>query len=90
MPTNNTESVWYLWENEPANSVTLARYRKEALRLKNTLEEYGIGNIMESVDGKRRIIPENIRCDLMIIFPEKRNTQGSSKVVILLTTRGAK
>ena len=58
------EAIGYLWENEPVNAVTLARYRKEALRLKNTLEEYGIGNVMESVDGKRRIIPERLRCDL--------------------------
>lgn len=58
------QAIGYLWENEPANAVTLARYRKEALRLKNTLEEYGIGHIMESVDGKRRIIPESISCDL--------------------------
>lgn len=79
MPTNNTESVWYLWENEPANSVTLARYRKEALRLKNTLEEYGIGNIMESVDGKRRIIPENIRCDLYDYLSGKEEYAGLFK-----------
>lgn len=58
------QAIGYLWENESANAVTLARYRKEALRLKNTLEEYGIGHIMESVDGKRRIIPELISCDL--------------------------
>lgn len=58
------QAIGYLWENEPANAVTLARYRKEALRLKNALEEYGIGHIMESVDGKRRIIPELISCDL--------------------------
>ncbi|MBQ8164807.1 MAG: PAS domain-containing protein [Clostridia bacterium] len=58
------EAIGYLWENEPANAVTLARYRKEALRLKNTLEEYGITDIIESVDGKRRIIPEKIKCDL--------------------------
>lgn len=58
------QAIGYLWENESANAVTLARYRKEALRLKNALEEYGIGYIMESVDGKRRIIPEYIGCDL--------------------------
>ena len=46
------------------NSVTLARYRKVALRLKNILEEYGIADIVESVDGKRRIVTEKVRCDL--------------------------
>ena len=73
------EAIGYLWENEPANSVTLARYRKEALRLKNTLEEYGIGNIMESVDGKRRIIPENIRCDLYDYLSGKEEYSGLFK-----------
>ncbi len=58
------EAIGFLWEDEPANSVTFARYRKVALRLKNTLEEYGIPDIVESVDGKRRIVTENVRCDL--------------------------
>lgn len=53
-----------MWEDEPISSVTLARYRKTALRLKNTLEEYGISDVMESVHGKRRIVPEKVQCDL--------------------------
>ena len=44
--------------------MTLARYRKVALRLKNTLAEYGIPGIVEAVDGKRRIVTELVRCDL--------------------------
>lgn len=58
------EAISFLWEDEPVNSVTLARYRKVALRLKNTLEEYGISHIVESVDGKRRIVTERVQCDL--------------------------
>lgn len=58
------EAIGFLWEDEPINSVTLARYRKVALRLKNILEEYGIADVMESVAGKRRIIPEKVNCDL--------------------------
>lgn len=58
------EAISYLWEDEPANTVTLSRYRKVALRLKNTLEEYGIPDIIESVDGKRRIVQEKVQCDL--------------------------
>ena len=58
------EAIGFLWEDEPANTVTLSRYRKVALRLKNTLEEYGISNIVESVDGKRRIVMEKVQCDL--------------------------
>lgn len=58
------EAIGFLWEDEPANSVTLSRYRKVALRLKNTLEEYGISDVIESVDGKRRIVMEKVQCDL--------------------------
>ena len=61
---SSEEAISYLWEDEPANSVTLARYRKVALRLKNILEEYGIADIVEAVDGKRRIVPEKLGCDL--------------------------
>ena len=58
------EAISFLWEDEPVNSVTLARYRKVALRLKNTLEEYGISDVVEVVDGKRRIATDKVQCDL--------------------------
>lgn len=58
------EAIGFLWEDEPVSPVTLARYRKVALRLKNILEEYGISDVVESVDGKRRIVPEKVQCDL--------------------------
>lgn len=61
---SSEEAISFLWEDEPANSVTLARYRKVALRLKNLLEEYGIPDVVESVNGKRRIAAEKVRCDL--------------------------
>ena len=44
--------------------MTFSRYRKVALRLKNTLEEYGIPDIVEVVDGKRRIVMDKVECDL--------------------------
>lgn len=58
------EAISFLWEDEPVNSLTLSRYRKVALRLKSTLEEYGISEIMEAVEGKRRIVPDRVTCDL--------------------------
>ena len=61
---SSEEAIGFLWEDEPANSVTLSRYRKVALRLKNLLEEYGISEIVESVNGKRRIAAERVQCDL--------------------------
>lgn len=68
---SSEESISFLWEDEPVNSVTLARYRKVALRLKNILEEYGITDIIESVDGKRRIVTEKVRCDLYDYLSQK-------------------
>ncbi|MBQ7999830.1 MAG: PAS domain S-box protein [Ruminococcus sp.] len=58
------EAISFLWEDEPVTPVTLSRYRKVALRLKNTLEEYGISDVVEVVDGKRRIVTEKVQCDL--------------------------
>ncbi len=61
---SSEEAISFLWEDEPVSPVTLARYRKVALRLKNILEEYGISDVVESVDGKRRIVTEKVQCDL--------------------------
>lgn len=61
---SSEEAIGFLWEEEPISSVTLARYRKIALRLKNTLEEYGISDVVESVHGKRRLVMEKVQCDL--------------------------
>ena len=44
--------------------MTLSRYRKVALRLKSTLEEYGITDIVEAIDGNRRIVMDKVECDL--------------------------
>ncbi len=58
------EAISFLWEDEPASSLTFSRYRKVALRLKSTLEKYGISDIVEAVDGKRRIVMDKVDCDL--------------------------
>jgi hypothetical protein len=34
------------------------------MRLKDTLEQFGVSEIMESTQGKRRIIADNVECDL--------------------------
>ena len=72
----SSEAISFLWEDEPVNPVTLARYRKVALRLKNLLEEYGIASVVEAVDGKRRIVPQNVQCDLFdYLSGEERHRQ---------------
>lgn len=58
------EAIGFLWPDEPSNTVTMARYRKVALRLKNILEEYGISDIVESIGGKRRLAVDKVQCDL--------------------------
>ncbi len=58
------EAIGFLWEDEPVSTLTLSRYRKVALRLKNTLEEYGISDVVEAVGGKRRIVSDKVECDL--------------------------
>ena len=57
------EALSLLWEDEPTNTTTLARYRKVAMRLKNTLEEYGVPDIVETINGNRRIAANLIDCD---------------------------
>lgn len=61
---SSPEAISCLWEDEPVNEYTLARYRKTAMKLKNTLAEYGVEYIIESVNGKRRLAIDEVECDL--------------------------
>ena len=72
---SSQEAIGFLWEDEQVNSVTLARYRKVALRLKNTLESYGISHIIECVGGKRRIVPTKVQCDLYDYLSEQKGSE---------------
>ena len=76
---SSEEAISFLWEDEPVSSVTLARYRKVALRLKNILEEYAISDIVETIDGKRRIVTEKIRCDLYDYLSQENEFSGLFK-----------
>ena len=73
------EAIAFLWEDEPASTLTLSRYRKVALRLKNTLAEYGVSDILETVNGKRRIAVEKVRCDLYDYLSGKKEYSQSFK-----------
>lgn len=73
------EAISFLWEDEPVSPMTLSRYRKVALRLKNTLEEYGIPDIVEAVDGKRRLVASRVRCDLYDYLSGKEEYSQSFK-----------
>lgn len=76
---SSEEAIAFLWPEEAANPVTMSRYRKVALRLKNLLAEYGVSDICETVDGKRRIIPDNIQCDLYDYLSGKEEFAQSFK-----------
>lgn len=58
------EAVSCLWENDPADNVTMARYRKVAMRLRRTLEEYDVADIVISENGRRRLDLTKVSCDL--------------------------
>lgn len=58
------EAASILWDDEPLTDVVLARYRKAALQLKRTLENYGVGDLIETVNGQRRILKDKVSCDL--------------------------
>ena len=59
---SSREAIAMLWECEP-DKTTRARYRKTASRLMSELKRSGIGYILESVRGARRIVPEYLECD---------------------------
>ena len=52
-----------LWGDEPYSDKVRSRCRQTAYRLKETLKQYGIEDIIEKVDGHRRIISEMVDCD---------------------------
>ncbi len=69
------EMVGYLWENDPSNKASKARCRQTAARMNRTLEEYGIGYIVENTNGKRRVIPEMVECDYFNYMTEREKYQ---------------
>lgn len=69
------DAISYLWEDEPANKVTLARYRKVAMRLKNELKENNINDMVISQDGKRCINRKIVQCDLYEYLEDKNKNR---------------
>lgn len=59
------EIISCLWEEEPVNENTRSRCRKAAFYLRETLEKYGLDDLIESTSkGYRRIRTEMVDCDL--------------------------
>lgn len=57
------EAISILWENEPCGDKQLGRYRKLAMKLKNTLRDLGIENILIVNRGIRSINKKLVICD---------------------------
>ncbi|MCQ2401617.1 MAG: hypothetical protein MJ059_06815 [Lachnospiraceae bacterium] len=55
-----THAIRLLWPGEESTKTVQSRYRQTALRLNNTLKEYGVEDIIENKAGQRRIIPEKV------------------------------
>jgi len=58
------EAIGYLWEDDPINKQTSARYRKVAMWMKDTLRTYDVEYIVEVNGRARRIRTDKIKCDL--------------------------
>ena len=61
---SSSEAISVLWEDEPLTEQSRARYRKVAMKLRETLEEHHAEQAIETVRGKRRVVPEHVSCDL--------------------------
>ena len=60
-----SEIISCLWEDEPVNDNTRGRCRKAVFYLRETLEEYGLADLIESTSrGYRRLRTELVDCDL--------------------------
>lgn len=73
------EAISCLWEDEPSNNTTLARCRKAAMQMKQSLAEYGIDWVVETIKGKRRIRIGRCECDLEQYL--RKDTAPSQKTI---------
>lgn len=78
------EAIACLWENETADVKTMSRYRKIAMRLKKTLAEYRIEDILENRSGQRRVNPQKVDCDLYDYLSGRPEHSGLFKGTYML------
>ena len=78
------EAISCLWENETANKVTLARYRKVAMRLKNELSENGISDLVIKSEGKRCINQNIVQCDLYDYLSDREKNKDMFRGVYMM------
>lgn len=73
---SSSEAVSLLWEDEPLNKTTLSRYRKVALRLKQSLDKAEIGNILLSRNDGRCVDISRFTCDYYLYLEGADSGQG--------------
>ena len=69
------EAAALLWPGEELDDILKARYRKVCMRLTETLCENGIEDVVDISKRKRRIVPENIDCDLFDYLRHKKGVK---------------
>ena len=58
------EAISYLWEDKPADKQVMSNYRKVAMRMHETLDEYDIGDLVINNKGVRSLNMAVADCDL--------------------------
>jgi hypothetical protein len=71
------EAISYLWEDEEISEKVSSRYRKLAMSLKNTLQKYGIENIIINNRGIRSIDVSAIKCDYYEMLAGNKSYQNT-------------
>lgn len=69
---NFADAMSVLWQGEEDTPQLRTRFRKTAMFLSRTLEENGISDIIECINGKRRIIPEKVSCDFYRFLSDRK------------------
>lgn len=78
---SNREAVVCLWEEDGLSESEQSKFRKVFARLVETLDEYGVADIVDNYKGQKRIVPEKIQCDYYMYLQnpndEKYKFRGS-------------
>jgi two-component SAPR family response regulator len=59
----SNDAISYLWEDEPVDEHLKTKYRKLAMGLKRTLQQYGIEHILINKGGVRSVNTNALTCD---------------------------
>lgn len=72
---DNSYMISCLWEEEAISKTVQNRCRQTAFRLHQILERYGVADIIESVNGKRRVCLQKVNCDYFDFLSQDRQSR---------------